>query len=65
MIAVLAFSSCHRGYAQEMSRFHVPDIKLNGTQSAAYCKELGYDGLAVLSSPEDYASAIRFTDAIR
>ena len=44
-----------------MFDFHVTDMLLNCTQQETLCRDIGYDGLAVISSPEAYIYALKLT----
>ncbi|KAK3778039.1 hypothetical protein RRG08_009110 [Elysia crispata] len=44
-----------------MFDFHVTDMLLNCTQQETLCRDIGYDGLAVISSPEAYKYALKLT----
>ncbi|GFR69393.1 hypothetical protein ElyMa_002049000 [Elysia marginata] len=44
-----------------MFEFHLLDTKHRPSVGTSLCKELGYDGLAVLSSPEAYKVALEMT----
>ena len=51
--------------AGELFDFHVIQTLQNYTDGETLCQALGYDGLAVVSSPEMYNHALRITKASR
>ncbi|KAK3752251.1 hypothetical protein RRG08_064272 [Elysia crispata] len=49
----------------EMFDFHLVQEYHNSTTQEKICKDLGYDGLAIISTPEAYIYALKLTDYIR
>ena len=49
----------------ELIDFHAINKRQTATDGERDCQALGYDGLAVVSSPETYRYALRLTETLR
>ena len=51
--------------AGAMFYFHVSMATHNCSTHEEVCRDLGYDGFAVVSAPEAFVYALKFTDYVR
>ena len=64
-VVLLILTLCIEHHHGAMFKLHMVKIYQNALDAEAHCKQLRFDGLAVLSSPEAYRNAIRMTEPYR
>ena len=64
-VVLLILTLCIEHHHGAMFKLHMVKIYQNALDAEAHCKQLRFDGLAVLSSPEAYRNAIRMTKPYR
>ena len=62
MISVIFLSMIIKRTAGIMFDFHFRNAAHNSTTHEMLCKEMGYDGLAVISAPEAYHYTIHVSE---
>ena len=61
MIYAMSMATFLEYSAGAMFDFHLTEVLDSRVDQETLCKSLGYDGLAILSSPEAFAYAIKLT----